>query len=159
MHILLKFKNIVDSPNCKILLNDLECYCGPVIEDVVVDNENPMSGAQCLKIIHWGKEPTDTIVVDGKIVRDRSFELASIVVDGYDVEELIWQSHYEAVDGQVFNSCLFFGPNGQFVFNFSSPILEYILRTRHALNNNDPNWKEDYELYMRACKLLQQIST
>jgi len=152
----LKFKNIVDAPKCKILVNDLELYSGPVLSDF--EYNYPHTDGKCLLVIeHWDKLPSDTIVQDGRIVRDRSFELDKIVIDEYDIEELIWNSEFLAQDGQTYPSCLFFGPTGKFILNFYNPVLHWVLKTRHEKNNNDPNWEEDYNYYQQACKILKQM--
>ena len=156
MKINLKFKNIVDSPNCRIACSNNLLYEGHVNEEFMFDVDYPYQDYE-LVIEHWGKLPSDTIVEDGKIVRDRSFEIEKIIIDGSDLEELVWESRFEANDGAVYNSCLFFGPNGKFIINLHNPVLYWILKTRHEKNNNDPHWEEDYNYYQQACNLLKQI--
>jgi hypothetical protein len=156
MKLKLIFKNIVDAPKCKILLRGTELYSGPVLSDFEYQHDLP-AGDCSIVIEHWNKHPTDTIVQDGKIVRDKSFELDKIMIDDYDLEELIWQSEFQSQDGNVYPSCLFFGPNGKFVLNFHNPVLYWILKTRHEKNNNDPTWEQDYNYYQQACKMLAHI--
>ena len=151
MRLQLKFKNIVDNPMCRISLCQQLQYEGPVKEsyDLTVDCNN----TNCqLNIEHWDKRPKDTQVENGVIVRDRSFELESITIDGYDLKELVWSSRFVSVDGQTYNSCLFFGPNGNFLLDFTQPVLRWILESR-----NEPGWEEDYRYYETACRLLTQI--
>lgn len=156
MKLKLQFKNIVDAPKCKILIGNSELYSGPVLENF--EYAHDLADGQCSLVIeHWDKLPSDTIVQHGKIVRDRSFEIDKIIIDNYDLEELIWNSEFLANDGQRYPSCLFFGPNGKFILNFHNPVLYWILKTRHEKNNNDPNWEEDYNYYQQACKILTQI--
>jgi hypothetical protein len=157
MNIQLTFKNIVDAPMCSIYINNQELYKGtvPPTFDTTVDSDS----VECvLTVRHFDKRPEDTMVVDGAIVRDRSFEIEKVIIDNQDLDELIWESEFRAVDGAVYKSCLFFGPNGQFVLKFTNPVLRWILQTRHHKNNNDPYWEEDYNYYQQACKILQQIS-
>lgn len=156
MKINLKFKNIIDAPNCSVVVGDKNLYSGVVENEFVFDFEYPEE-EYTLSIAQWGKRPEDTVVEDGHIVRDRSFELEKIVIDGYDLEDLVWESKFKADDGAVYPSCLFFGPNGRFVINLYNPILRWILKTRHEKNNNDPHWEEDYNYYQEACKRLTQI--
>jgi hypothetical protein len=137
-------------------MNDVELYCGEVLSEFEY-NHVCAGGQYQLVIEHWDKLPSDTIVQDGKIIRDRSFELEKIVIDEYDIEELIWNSEFLADNGQTYPSCLFFGPPGKFVLNFYNPVLYWILKTRHEKNNNDPTWEEDYNYYQQACKILKQI--
>lgn len=157
MKLHLEFINIVDLPQCKISINHQELYSGPVGE--VYDFDLPITqGAVSIIITHWDKKPQDTVVENGKIIHDRSFELKRLTIDGYDLEELIWHSEFRAIDGAVYPSCLFFGPNGDFVLDIALPVLPWMLQTRHSKNNNDPHWEEDYNYYAQACQLLQQIS-
>lgn len=156
MKLQLKFKNIVDSPHCVIRMNEQELYRGVTPANFL--NEFEQLESDCVLVIeHIDKLPSDTIVEDGKIIRDRSFELDQIIIDEYNLEELKWASEFRASDGAVYTSCLFFGPNGEFVLKFNNPVLRWILKTRHEKNNNDLHWEEDYNYYQQACKILQQI--
>jgi len=143
---------------CRVYVNDHRLYSGPVIDECTADID-VAPGIACLVIEHWDKQPQDTVVENGVIVRDRSFELDSIKIDGYSLEELKWHSEFQAHDGVVYPSCLFFGPNGKFVLNFETPVLRWILQTKHEKNNDDPHWEEDYNYYTEACRLLKQISS
>lgn len=156
MKIQLQFKNIVDAPRCTISINDQLLFSGIAQPLHVFDVDVPL-GACRLIIKHWDKLPEHTVVEQGVIVRDRSFELERCWIDGYDLEELIWISRFVATNGEVYNSCLYFGPNGEFQLDFENPALRWILRTRHEKNNNDPHWEEDFEYYQQACNRLQQI--
>ena len=156
MNIKLKFKNINDCngfPKVKVTLGNQVLYMGLVKSEISVDIDNTEN---CyLDIEHYGKNPrTDCIVENGTIVKDKNFELDTIIIDNYDIEELKWQSAYVTEDEEVLEKCLFFGKNGVYHFKFSSPILKWILETRHQLNNNDPYWLQDYESYVSACSLL-----
>ena len=157
MKIQLQFKNIIDEPRCTIRINNHILFSGIVQPQYVFDVAVPQ-GTCRLTIEHWDKLPEHTIVEQGVIVRDRSFELERCVLDNYDIQELIWASCFVAADGAVYNSCLYFGPNGKFQLDFENPPLRWILRTRHERDNNDPYWEEDFEYYQQACKRLQLMS-
>jgi hypothetical protein len=158
MKLYLEFENIIDQPVCQIDVNGQQLYRGVVNSsyefDVTLDNQ-----VVDLHIAHQEKKSQDTVVENGNIVRDRSFEIKKIIVDGYDFEELIWRSEFRAEDRNIYKSCLFFGPNGTFVLTFTYPVLYWILKTRHETNHNDPYWEQDYNYYTHACKILKQIST
>lgn len=153
MQIELKFKNIIEVnsyPKIVVSANDLTLYTGPV------DNLNlkfDQEGSVILRITFTNKTDADTIVENGKIIRDKSFELESIRLDGYDIKELIWVSKYTANTGEEYPGCLYFGPAGYYTLEFYTPVLHWILSQR-----NSPGWREDYEYYTRACQLLTQIS-
>lgn len=156
MNIKLKFKNINDCnglPKVKVILGNQVLYDGLVKPEISVDTDNTEN---CnLDIKHYGKNPnTDCIVENGTIVKDRNFELDTIIIDNYDIEELKWQSVYVTEDNDVLEKCLFFGKNGVYHLKFYSPVLKWMLDTRHQLNNNDPYWLQDYESYVSACNLL-----
>lgn len=155
MKIELKFKNIVDNPKCVIMLDQQVLDTGTVKENYEFDIDC-VEETHILKILHTDKKPNETIVEHGVIVRDRSFELEKIVLDGYNIEELIWDSEFVADDGTIFPSCLFFGPNGQYQLTFFTPVLKWIIKHR-AEKNSDTTWEEDYNYYMQAWKLLKQI--
>ena len=156
MKIQLQFKNIADEPRCRILLNDQVLFAGITQPQYTFDVDAP-KGACRLSIVHYDKDPEHTIVENGVLVRDRSFELEQCVIDDYDLQELVWHSEFVADDGNIYKSCLFFGPNGEFRLDFENPALRWILRTRHERDNNDPHWLEDFEYYQQACNRLKQI--
>jgi hypothetical protein len=158
MKIQLQFKNIIDEPRCTIRIDDQVLFSGIVQPHHVFDVSIPLGPCR-LTIQHWDKLPEHTVTDQGVIVRDRSFELEQCLLDGYDLQELIWHSQFVADSGEVYKSCLFFGPNGEFQLDFENPPLRWILRTRHEKNNNDPHWEEDFEYYQQACKRLQLMLT
>lgn len=156
MNIEIFFKNINQNPHCDILINNVSMYIGAVLPSIKIDSQ--LLGNITLEILFTNKVPQDTVVnSEGNIIQDKNFELDKILVDGYDFNEFIWNSEYQAIDGKVYPSCLFFGPPGKFVISFSSPFLPWLLKTRHEKYNNDPSWEEDYEYYIKAWKILQQI--
>lgn len=158
MKIELAFTNIVDAPKCAVVVDDQRLYQGPVLPNLTCNLEL-RNGPHVLYIEHYDKRPSDTVVNEqGIIVRDRGFELTNIVIDDYDIEELIWNSEFIAVDGRRYPSCLYFGPNGRFILLFESPSLKWMLQSRHERDKNDPTWAQDLEMYLTACQRLKQIS-
>jgi hypothetical protein len=151
MRLHLTFKNIVDNPKCRIYINQ-QLLAEGTVEPSYEFNIDLDAVECCLRIDHWDKNPSDTIVENGKIIRDRSFELEKIIIDGYDLQELIWQSSFVSSNSERYESCLFFGPNGSFELSFHLPILHWILS-----NRNESGWEEDYNHYQTACQLLKQI--
>jgi hypothetical protein len=157
MNLTLHFKNINCDPDCSVVINGQVLYAGPVTETINVKYQT--LGTVNLSIRFTNKLPGDTVVdTNGTIIKDKNFELEKLVVDDYEFDELIWDSQYRADHGDVYSSCLFFGPPGEFLITFSNPILPWLLKTKHNKYNNDPNWEEDYNYYTQACKLLTQIS-
>lgn len=160
MNIKLKFKNINECngiPKLCISVNSKELYKGFVSSDI--DLNTDVDGIVNLKIVHFDKNNnTDVEVQNNVVVADKNCELEEILVDGYNLEELKWRSVYVTEDDEVLDGCLFFGKNGYFQLNFESPVLRWMLKTRHEILNNDPYWEQDYESYTAACKLIHSLN-
>jgi len=159
MNLTLKFKNIQHCnglPLIRIQINDAVVFENEVCPLITVQC-HPVDNQIKLRIEHYGKDTSkDTVVENGVIVQDRSCELDTIEVDGYSLEELKWHSAYHCDDGSVLDKCLFFGKPGTWHMVFELPVLKWILKTRHEINNNDPDWQQDYESYVSACRLLNK---
>jgi hypothetical protein len=157
MYIQLEFDEINKSPECAVYANNELLYTGKVMNNINVNYET--QGPVELAIEFTNKSPRDTLVDSkGIIVEDKNFTLTKITIDYYDLEELVWESKYVANDGNVYPSCLFFGPPGKFIINLENPILPwFVQKTKHKYNGDLPNWEEDYRYYHTACNLLKQI--
>ena len=157
MNIILNFDSINLGSNNKIpeiavTVNGVTLYTG--IVESIINFDTDADGEVILRIEYINKLGTDTVVdSNGAIVTDMNFTLASITVDSIAFEELIWNSVYVAEDN-TYPNCLFFGPAGYFEIKFTVPVLAWLLKTRNDKNNNDPNWEEDYNYYVKACKIL-----
>lgn len=160
MQLELKFSDISRGPNNKdpeiaVMINDQELYKGAVI-NLTNLYANPQD-LNLLTIHFLNKSYNDTLSENGQIISDLNFNLASINIDNIEFQELIWESKYIADNGNVYPSCLFFGPPGKFEIEFEYPLLKWQLKTRHRLKNDDPNWEEDFNYYVKACKILNKI--
>ena len=154
-----KFKNInpVNNkyPICRIELNGNDIFSGKVEQKIVLNAD--MQENNVLRIFFENKEGKDTILDDNnRIKQDLNFELEKLIIDGIDLQHLIWESRYVAKD-TVINSCLFFGPKGFWELKFDAPVLKWFLKTDHDKNNNDPTWEKDYNYYKEACQILNKI--
>ena len=158
MNLVLEFEHINcynGPPLILVKVNDIEYYNGVV--DSCISLAIPDVTHGTLTIEHHGKQNIDTEVQNNIIINDKNFTLKNITIDDYNLEELKWDSSFTAADGNVIPGCLFFGPNGVYKLEFQQPILRWILQTRHQKNNNDPNWEEDYNYYMRAINLVREL--
>jgi hypothetical protein len=160
MNLTLKFKNINSVqgvPVLDIAINNESVWHGCVEPEIKIyhkDCEHIL-----LSISQVDKDPGQHCVVEnGQIVADRNCELDEVIVDNYNIEELKWLSNYTTEDNEILDKCLFFGKNGTWSISLRLPILHWILSTRHQLLNNDPNWEQDYESYVSACKLLNTLN-
>lgn len=152
-----KINNYNGLPLINIHCNGVELWNGPVQPEIALEYMNT-SDLIKLTITHYGKNTsTDTNVISGQIVNDKNCEIDQIIVDDYNINELKWLSSFTSTDGEIFDKCLFLGKNGTWTINFSLPILKWILSTRHAINNNDPDWEQDYESYIQACRLINTL--
>lgn len=161
MKLELNFKNINNCngvPLLKIFVNQQQVWDGPVQEKILLESAINNGPAE-LTVEHYGKNNlTDTITQDGKIINDKNCELDSVAVDEYNLAELKWQSYYLTSDNEQLDQCLFFGKNGSWHLSFELPVLRWILKTQHQLKNNDPYWEENYENYIQACKLINNLN-
>lgn len=158
MQLTLEFENINEfngTPTVAIRVNGTEYYNGKVVE--FIDITLPQINQGYLEIEHHGKTFADTHVIDGQIVKDKNFTLKRIIIDNIDIEELKWNSKFVDVNKNTIPGCLFFGPNGVYTIEFESPVLKWMLSTRHLKNNNDPNWEEDYQYYTKAVGMLKEL--
>lgn len=160
MNLVLKFKNINSVQGVPVLdisINNQTVWHGDVQPEISITHQ-----AECkmsLAINHVNKDAAKHCIVEnGQIVADRNCELDEIIIDGYNLEELKWLSSYRTEDNEVIDKCLFFGKNGTWSINLELPVLRWILKTRHELLNNDPTWQQDYESYITACKLLNNLN-
>ena len=162
MNFIFTFKNINSvnkkHPSCRIELNGNDIFFGNVAPQIKIDA--PSSQQENILRIHFeNKQGKDTILDENNcILHDLNFELEKLIIDGLDLQHLIWQSRYVSKDS-VIDSCLFFGPKGFWELKFDSPILKWFLRTNQEKNNNDPNWEVDYNYYEEACQRLSKIPT
>lgn len=160
MNLTLKFKNINNVqgvPVLDIAINDRSVWRGDVQPEIQIQHSD--CDVVKLSISHVDKDPSaHCIVENGQIVADRNCELDEIIVNNYNIEELKWLSTYVTTDNEILDKCLFFGKNGTWSMSFELPILRWILRTRHQQLNNDPTWEQDYESYIAACKLLNNLN-
>jgi len=154
-----EFKNInpVNNkyPICRIDLNGNDIFSGKVEKRIVLNADTQENNV--LRIFFENKEGKDTILDNNnRIKQDLNFELEKLIIDGIDLQHLIWESRYVAKD-TVINSCLFFGPKGFWELKFDAPVLKWFLKTDHDKNNNDPTWEKDYNYYKEACQILNKI--
>ena len=158
----LEFKNInglnKKYPICRIELNGNDVFISKV-QDKLTFHGDTQEKNNILRIHFINKEGRDTVLDDNnEIKQDLNFELAKVIIDGIDLQHLIWESKYVSKD-LVIDSCLFFGPKGYWELVFDAPVLKWFLRTNHDKNKNDPTWETDYNYYEKVCQKLNKIQT
>jgi len=156
-----KFKNInvvnKKYPICKFELNGDDICYGKVKENLSFEEDTQENNI--LRIYFANKDGRDTILDNNnEIAQDLNFELEKVVIDGIDLQHLIWESKYVTKES-VIDSCLFFGPKGYWELKFDIPVLRWFLKTNHSKNKNDPTWETDYNYYEKVCQKLDKIQT
>jgi hypothetical protein len=140
-------------PRISISLNNRLLYSGEVKQLISLKASDTYSGNCSLRIEFINKNSEDTKVVDGNIVCDKNFTLEKVIIDGCNLEELIWKSAYHC-NNETINSCLFFGPAGYWELNFTYPILYWILS-----NRNEDGWYNDYCSYLKAWNKVKHLTS
>lgn len=112
-------------------------------------------GQGMLSVHFLNKTAQDTVCnALGEIITDMNFTLDNVSIDGETLDDLMWDGSYHADNGNIYDSCLFFGPPGHYQCQITLPLLKWRLERNHRMNGNDPEWERDYLLYQHACKLL-----
>lgn len=110
-----------------------------------------------LKLVRYGKEDKNTILLNNEIIEDQTLEIESIKVDNVTVPNfIIFDYSYFVFNDKKIQTNIF-GPNGVWKFNFKTPIITWILTEKmhheakysdaHLLPNSykiDPNKVDKY---------------
>ena len=135
-------------PVADILINDTSHYSAEITgtEDrpIVIEFEHTLEEGQeyILKIVRSGKDKHQTVVEDGKIVKDQLLHIKSIEIDEIDIGALVYEGRYTpaypepwatqqrsaGVDLPVsFKNVTTVGHNGVWELKFSSPFYMWLL--------------------------------
>lgn len=125
-------------PEFSIYVNDNLIQKGAVDQTgkIVVEFDHELSeGVNSLRIQLTNKEPTDTVIENGEIVKDMLLNIDNITIDGISLDQLLHNSYYILDQEQSFNgqkitrmdSCINLGWNGTYVLEFSSPFYIWLL--------------------------------
>lgn len=135
-------------PLCRIIIDDAApTYQGPVLDTIKLSI--PMTtGEHELRIVHYGKTNADhELDSAGNILRDKHFELRSLVLDGVKLERELWDGAFFPVYNQDYvDSCrqnniklpysikpnLYFGYNGTWKFTFFYPVYPWLIKQRQS---------------------------
>jgi len=116
-------------------------------DDVIVQSEisqNPQIvnfersvdiGYHTLKIRLENKTPQDTVIEDGKIVKDLLLNINDIKIEDISLGNLLWTADYKLDQKQTFNgqeidhldNCVNLGWNGTYMLTFTSPFYLWLL--------------------------------
>ena len=117
-------------PRAKVKLDSVVLFQGEISEPVCIKHELALvEGDHMIEVILTNKDGRrDTIVEDGKIVKDMLLVVDSILLDEIDLGYLITsKSSYDTDDGLNHENMTHLGWNGSWKMNFSSPIYMWLL--------------------------------
>jgi len=143
-------------PEIRIELNHCVCHSGSIQSRLIIAAN--IQQENLLRIYLVNKVPSDTEVNEqNEIIGDMNFELANITAENITFDELLWNGRYVA-GNDVYDSCLFFGPQGFYELTFQSPVLKHKLQQKFERGELDAHWQEDYNYYTDACEILKKLS-
>ena len=94
------------------------------------EQELELEKSHKLIITRSGKGKNETVVKDGKIVKDQLLHIKSIEIDDIDIEDLVWEAIYTPKNKppQKRTTCL--GINGTWCLTFKSPFYLWLLERK-----------------------------
>ena len=106
-----------------------------------------LDGNHTLAIEIYGKSQSSTVVNDQQIIQDQLVTLENIFVDNVKLPD---NFKYSGTYGQQ-PSCLTWGENNkQWLWNFSTPIIDWILKEKHRLT--EEKYGDHYDLWSEKKK-------
>lgn len=123
-------------PEYEIAIDDHILAQGAVSSKTTVEFKHSLAyGAHCVKIRLTNKTDSDTVLVDGQIVKDMLLNLEDIEIDDVSIGPLIrtgkfvldTPQEYQGQSIHEISECVNFGRNGTYLFNFSSPFFTWLL--------------------------------
>ena len=135
-------------PTANILINNHSHYnqeiTGTEKEPTVVEFEHELTEGEDYKLIieRLGKDPNQTVVEDGKIVKDQLLHIKSIEIDEIDIGALVYEGIYtpeypepwatqQKQTGKelpkTFKNVTNMGHNGRWELGFASPFYMWLL--------------------------------
>lgn len=125
-------------PNYSIILDD-ETVVESTINGVEPETHNfekeLSEGPHVLKIRLNNKEPSDTRLEDGKIVKDMLLNVEGIIIDDISLDHLLWESKFVPDQPRLFqgqtvdhlDGCVNLGWNGTYMLDFETPFYLWLL--------------------------------
>lgn len=146
----IKIEDYFGPPMCRIIIDDsAPTYDGPVLS--TINLSIPVTtGEHELRIVHYGKQNQDHLLENGRIIRDKHFELLSLSLDGVALEqELRKGSFFPVYNHDYVDDCkknnvtlpysicpnLYFGHNGTWKLTFFYPVYPWLISQRNLSPN------------------------
>ena len=103
---------------------------------------NSASGDHVLTVERYNKRSHNMILENGNIVQDQILEITDIQVDDTSIPEFVIYENCEfSWDAQVHVGSRYFGPNGVWTYQFSTPIITHILDLKIK---HESKYNQDY---------------
>lgn len=132
-------------PMARISLNEKVLHDNVFAEGTTqVQIPIPTSIGNCvLSVERYGKQRNNMIVDNGNIVQDQILEIVDIQVDGVCVPEFYLSDKCAfAFNDQTHTGSRYFGPNGVWTLEFSTPLITHLLDAKIL---HESKYSQDYE--------------
>ena len=117
-------------PRVKVKLDSMVLFQGEVSEPTRIHHEIDMIGGDhVIEVILTNKDGRrDTIIEDGKIIKDMLVTVDSVLLDDIDLGYLITtKSSYVTTEGESHANMTSLGWNGSWTLPFTSPVYMWLL--------------------------------
>jgi hemin uptake protein HemP len=117
-------------PRAKVKLDSTVLFQGEVNEPITIKHDfDLIEGDHVIEVILTNKDGRrDTIIENGKIVKDMLLTVDSVLLDDIDLGYLITtKSSYDTTEGTNHNNMTSLGWNGSWKLPFTSPVYMWLL--------------------------------
>ena len=116
-------------PQIKINVNNDVMWDGEIKDNKIVEFDQfiPDNSKVELNIILYNKTMDQTIVENGKIVKDSLLHIKKITIDEIDMESLLWEAIYTPENSPPQKNTINLGQNGIWCLKFKTPLYLWFL--------------------------------
>lgn len=121
-------------PKAKVLLNENLIFDGIITELKVIEYSCLLNeGSHKIIVELYDKDKYQTVLENGKIIKDQLLNINNITFDEIDIGHLIWtkSNYYPTIKDPLqeypFKNCVNLGWNGAWEFEFTTPIYIWLL--------------------------------
>lgn len=122
-----------DKPQAKVYVDNILLFDGEIGEPLDINWKNELSsGSHDLIIKMYNKDKFQTVIEDGKVVKDSLINIEKIEFDGINIDYLAQSlSIYQPVEQSgvpaIVRNCVNLGWNGTWKLSFNTPIYIWLL--------------------------------
>jgi hypothetical protein len=123
----------------KIDVNNNVMWNGEIKDNKIVEFDQliPDNSKVELNITLYNKTMDQTIVENGKIVKDSLLRIKKITVDEIDIESLIWEAIYTPENSPPQKNTTNLGQNGIWCLKFETPLYLWFLENTSWYNKSE----------------------